>query len=107
MDFLNFLNQTFPESVGNINEKSNLSWHSIIFLLKLFKQEIEKEKENLSFFKNSEEKEEYKKSIKEIYKKHPKKDNLCEIKELQIEIEKNIKQIEKMRIKQDVIFSCI
>ena len=62
--------------------------------------------EAVSFFKNTQEKEKYKKDIKEVYANYSNADNLCEIKELQYEIDNNIKQIEKMKIKQSAIRSC-
>ena len=62
--------------------------------------------ETLSFFNNLEEKEKYKKAIIEVYKNYSNADNHSEIKELQSEIDNNIKQIEKWKIKQSAILSC-
>jgi len=40
MDRLRFIYELYPESNGRIDDKSNLTWNNIVFLLGLFEKKI-------------------------------------------------------------------
>lgn len=42
MDTLKFINETYPESKGRIDDKCNLTWNNIVFLLGVFQEEHNK-----------------------------------------------------------------
>ena len=47
MDRLNFINELYPESKRRIDDKSNLTWNNIIFLLGLFEKENKRQGVNI------------------------------------------------------------